>query len=170
MSTRSARGLDRPVAVLEVTSPAFGQGQPIPSEHAADGQNLSPPLAWSGSPPGTVEHVVIVDDPLARPRPWANWVVYGIPAAVTSLQAGLPAGRNLAAVRGARQGVNGWVELGWGGPSPPKGAGPRSYHFKVYALSRQVEFMAGGTREELEGAIAPHVIGKGTLIGTYERA
>ena len=165
MSTRS-----RVVARLEVTSPAFRQNEPIPQEHAADGQNISPPLEWNGTPPGTVEHVVIVDDPLARPRPWANWVLYGIPAAVTSLEAGMPAGhRNLAAVRGARQGVNGWVELGWAGPSPPRGAGPRSYHFKVYALSKQVEFMAGGTREELEGAIARHVIGKGELIGTYER-
>ena len=39
-STKSGR--------LEVTSPSFREGAPIPERHTADGANLSPPLRWNG--------------------------------------------------------------------------------------------------------------------------
>lgn len=33
--------------VFKLTSPAFGEGQPIPVRYTSDGQNVSPPLEWS---------------------------------------------------------------------------------------------------------------------------
>ena len=59
-----------------------------------DGKNISPALEWSGVPEGTKSFVLIVDDPDA-PDPaiprvtWVHWVIYNIPATVSSLQEGV---------------------------------------------------------------------------------
>ena len=46
---------------MQVTSSAFGQHQAIPTKYTCDGENLSPPLAWSGVPAGAKSLVLIVD-------------------------------------------------------------------------------------------------------------
>lgn len=38
---------------LRLTSTAFIQASTIPARFTCDGDNLSPPLAWSGAPPAT---------------------------------------------------------------------------------------------------------------------
>ena len=75
---------------LKVTSSAFQHGGPIPSKYTCEGQDLSPPLAWSGAPSTTKSIAMIVDDPdapdPAKPqRVYVHWVVYNIPAATNSL-------------------------------------------------------------------------------------
>ncbi|MGH7241878.1 MAG: YbhB/YbcL family Raf kinase inhibitor-like protein [Phycisphaerales bacterium] len=47
---------------LDVRSSAFKMGDPLPKRFMADGDNVSPPLAWSGEPPETREFAIIVDD------------------------------------------------------------------------------------------------------------
>ncbi|MGB2607686.1 MAG: YbhB/YbcL family Raf kinase inhibitor-like protein, partial [Isosphaeraceae bacterium] len=62
-------------------SPAFDSGAVIPKRHTGDGEDLSPPLAWSGLPPDTRELALIVDDPDApSPQPWVHWIISKIPA------------------------------------------------------------------------------------------
>ena len=39
--------------MIQVTSPAFENGQPIPPAYAAEQQNISPPVVWSAGPEGT---------------------------------------------------------------------------------------------------------------------
>jgi len=59
-----------------ITSTAFGHNQTIPRKYSGDGQDISPPLEWSGMPEGTKEMVLIADDPDApTPQPWVHWVV-----------------------------------------------------------------------------------------------
>jgi phosphatidylethanolamine-binding protein (PEBP) family uncharacterized protein len=66
---------------LKLTSSAFSHGQAIPRDYTCDGDDLSPPLAWEGLPPGTESLVLIVDDPDA-PDPaapkmtWVHWILY----------------------------------------------------------------------------------------------
>ena len=48
---------------LMLTSTAFAQGAQIPSTYTCEGQDISPPLAWSGVPPAAKSLVLIVDDP-----------------------------------------------------------------------------------------------------------
>src|SRR5687767_2186896 len=48
---------------LTITSPAFAHDGTIPTEHTCEGDDLSPPLAWSGAPAGTRSFALIVDDP-----------------------------------------------------------------------------------------------------------
>ena len=48
---------------LILTSGAFTAGGVIPAKHSCDGADVSPSLAWSGTPPGTVAFALIADDP-----------------------------------------------------------------------------------------------------------
>ena len=71
-------------------SPAFDSGAVIPKRHTGDGEDLSPPLAWSDLPPDTRELALIVDDPDApSPQPWVHWVISKIPAADPGIAEGV---------------------------------------------------------------------------------
>ena len=67
-----------------LTSSAFADGGGIPARYTCDGDNVSPPLAWSNLPEGTRSLALVLDDPDA-PDPkapkitWIHWVVYNIP-------------------------------------------------------------------------------------------
>src|SRR5687767_12505966 len=77
-------------------SSAFDDGQEIPSQYGCEGDDLSPPLAWSGLPAGTASLALIVDDPDA-PDPaapkmtWVHWILYNLPPTVSGLPAGIAA-------------------------------------------------------------------------------
>ena len=48
---------------ISITSTAFEAGKPIPKKYTGEGEDLSPPLAWSNVPKGTKELALICDDP-----------------------------------------------------------------------------------------------------------
>jgi Raf kinase inhibitor-like YbhB/YbcL family protein len=80
-------------AALTVNSSAFTEGGGIPARYTCEGQDVSPPLAWSGLPAGTKSLALIVDDPdapdpKAPKRTWVHWVLYDIPPTATSLPEG----------------------------------------------------------------------------------
>jgi Raf kinase inhibitor-like YbhB/YbcL family protein len=150
------------MAKLTVTSLAFEPGKQIPKKFTGEGEDVSPPLAWSGAPEGTKELALICDDPDApRPEPWVHWVLYGIQADRTSLA---EASKGVGV-----DGTNSWSRPGYGGPMPPPGHGVHHYHFKVYALDAPLDLEPGATKETLLKAMDAQIIGQGELIGTYER-
>ena len=157
-----------PIA-MQLSSPAFVHNAPIPAEHARDGGDRSPPLAWSGAPAEAEELVLIMDDPDApRADPWVHWVAYKIPAAAK----GIPAGLSKKAALDEPpmlQGSNTWNQIGYGGPLPPRGGGPHHYHFILYAVDRALPLRAGLSKDEVLRAIEGHVIARAELIGTYQR-
>jgi Raf kinase inhibitor-like YbhB/YbcL family protein len=148
--------------MLKVSSSAFKKDSEIPRRYTKEGDDVSPPLAWSGAPEKTVEFALICDDPDApREKPWVHWVVYGIRGERSSFEEG-SAGE-------AKEGKNDFGDTGYGGPMPPKGHGTHHYHFRVYALDTKVDLPTGATKEELLSAIQGHVLDEGMLTGTYER-
>jgi Raf kinase inhibitor-like YbhB/YbcL family protein len=159
--------------LIAITSAAIQDGQPIPTKHTEDGENLSPPLAWTYTPKGTKQWALICDDPDApTPKPWVHWVIYGIPGEIRSLPQGVEPGEKLASLQGAMQGKNSWPNgqtIGYRGPAPPKGHGVHHYHFKLYALDSPLMLKPEMTKEAVEQAIDGHILGTGELIGTYER-
>ena len=69
----------------------------IPRRHAGDGEDLSPPLEWSGLPADTRELALIVDDPDApSAQPWVHWVIARIPAAESGIAEGVHPSRHPA--------------------------------------------------------------------------
>lgn len=48
---------------LRIGSPAFTNLEAIPKRYTSEGENISPPLEWSGLPSGTQQLVLICHDP-----------------------------------------------------------------------------------------------------------
>lgn len=151
---------------MQVTSPAFSQGGPIPTKHTGEGEDVSPALSWQGAPDVTLSFAVVCHDPdapLIAPRGtygFVHWVLYNIPASVTSLPEG---------VTGHTSGMTDFGKQGYGGPMPPNGHGVHQYYFWVLALNQQTDLPEGLTLWKLLEKIEPHVIGMNRLVGTYER-
>jgi len=153
-----------------LTSTAFAANQPIPIKYTGDGADLSPPLAWSGTPAGAKCFALIVDDPDApTDEPWVHWVLFNIPAEARALPEALDKSPGLANLPGAAQGQNSFAKTGWNGPSPPKGHGTHHYHFKLYALDAPLAIPASATKAQLLAAMQGHILAQSELIGTYER-
>jgi Raf kinase inhibitor-like YbhB/YbcL family protein len=154
-------------------STAFQQGQAIPARHTEDGEDVSPQLSWDQPPASTRQLAVICDDPDApSPEPWVHWVIYGIPANMPTLPEGVPASDRFDSPVTALQGKTSWTSgqtVGYRGPAPPRGHGVHHYHFKLYALDRELDLQPGLTKAELLQAIEPHVIATTELVGTYAR-
>lgn len=155
---------------ITLTSTAFAHNQPIPRRYTGDGEDLSPPLSWSGIPDKARELALICDDPDApTPHPWVHWVIYEIPASVTGLPEGVPTSPALTTPPGAHQGKNTWGTIGYRGPAPPRGHGVHHYHFRLYALAAPLDVPAGLDKEALLAKMKDLVVGEGELIGTYQR-
>jgi Raf kinase inhibitor-like YbhB/YbcL family protein len=154
---------------LTLTSSSFSQHGEIPSKYTCEGDDVSPPLAWSGVPQGTRSLVLIVDDPDA-PDPkapkmtWVHWVLYDLPATATGLAEAMQSGGLPA---GTREGLNDWKRTGYGGPCPP--IGRHRYFHKLYALDTEIGDLDRPTKADVEKAMTGHVLGKVELIGTYEK-
>lgn len=152
---------------MELSSTAFSNSGDIPSRFTCEGQDTSPPLAWSGLPQGTQSLALIVDDPdapdPAHPqRTWVHWVLYDIPPSAEGLPEG---GKPLP--EGTRDGLNDWKRTGWGGPCPP--IGRHRYFFKLYALDQKLSDRLTLTKAALEKAMQGHVLAQAQLLGTYQK-
>lgn len=152
---------------FKLTSGAFPPGGEIPSKYTCEGQDASPPLAWSGVPSNAKSLVLIVDDPDA-PNPaapkmtWVHWVLYNIPPSADSLPEAV---KELPA--GMLQGLNDWKRTGYGGPCPP--IGRHRYFHKLYALDAVLPNLGQVSKAKLEAAMKPCLIAQAELIGTYQK-
>jgi len=155
-----------PVPGFRIASPAFRLGGPIPSEHAGDGADLSPPLVWRTPPSGTRSFVLLCLDPDAPGGTWVHWVVYDISPGVREMRKGVkPAGE---APGRFRQGLNSWRRTGYGGPHPPPGKTHR-YFFRLFALDRTLDLPPGASPTAVRKAMRGHVLGQTETMGTYRR-
>lgn len=150
---------------LEIRSPAFPEGGSIPSQYTCDGKDLSPPLAWSGVPPGATSFALVCNDPDAPSGDWVHWVFFDVPSSSTGLPEGVPPRDEIAG--GGRQGKNDFRKVGYGGPCPP--VGTHRYVFTLYALDRELALAAGVTKAQLSAAMKGHVLAEGRLTGKYSR-
>jgi Raf kinase inhibitor-like YbhB/YbcL family protein len=150
---------------IQLTSSAFADGSMIPARYARRGENVSPPLAWSGTPEGTQSLALIVDDPDAPGGDWVHWIVYNLPAEATNLAEGIQSDGDLPG--DAVQGVNGWSASKYDGPQPPSGT--HRYVFKLYALDMVLNLKPGAAKADLLKAMEGHVLARGQLIGKYTR-
>ena len=141
---------------LQLTTPAFSDGDEIPRECGYKNGNEVPPLAINGIPEGTKSLTLIMDDPDAMGavgKVWVHWVVWNIdPTATESLQ-------------DATEGMTDFGEVGYGGPAPPDKR--HTYVFKLYALDCELDLPNESTKTDLEKAMEGHIIEQATLTGTY---
>jgi hypothetical protein len=155
---------------LEIRSPAFAHNGEIPPKFTCEGEDVSPPLEWSGVPAGTQSLALIVDDPDA-PDPeapkmtWVHWVLFRLAPETEEL----PEGVSLKDLPGeVREGLNDWKTTGYGGPCPP--IGRHRYFFKLYALDTDLEGLNRPTKGQVEAAVEGHILEQAELIGTYQKS
>jgi Raf kinase inhibitor-like YbhB/YbcL family protein len=151
---------------MQLSTPAFTDAATIPTQHTADGVNISPSLQWSGAPGNTRSFALVCEDPDAPRGTWIHWVLFILPPDAVSLPEDVPT--DAALPSGARHGKNDFGKLGYGGPAPPKGPAHR-YYFKLFALDAILELPAGATRAQLEAAMKGHLLASAQCMGKYQR-
>lgn len=148
---------------FDLTSEVFLEGAPIPSEYTCNGEDVSPPLVWSGAPDNTSSFALIMDDPDAPMGTWVHWVLFNLPGDANALEVGLPSDAEFP--DGSKQGTNSWGRLGYGGPCPP--SGNHRYFFKLYALDTSLALGESATKDDVLAEIKGHILLETELMGTY---
>jgi len=154
------------MAMLKVTSTAFAQGEAIPRRYTCDGENVSPALAWENVPEKTKSLAIICDDPDAPRGVFAHWVLYNLPRGAKEILE--DQSKDVELPDGARQGMNDFREIGYGGPCPPAGKAHR-FIYHVYALDAVLHPVKGMTRAQLLMAMDGHIQAQGELMGKCSR-
>jgi hypothetical protein len=146
---------------FSLTSGAFQEGQPIPTQYSCDGANQAPALSWGEPPPGTKSFALVIADPDAPSGTFRHWGVFDIPASARSIGGGQRIGVEV---------TNDFGKPGYGGPCPPKGHGPHHYHFKLFALGTDGLGLSPTAKiADIESAAEKQALGRAELVGTYER-
>ncbi len=145
-------------------SPAVGSDGVLPVEFTGDGASLSPPLEWTGAPPGTKSFAVIMHhiDPEGVTK-W-YWTLYDLPADIRSLPKDA---RGLGVL-----GSNGITRRVGYAPPHSKGPGAKTYILTVYALDDALHLShppGEVSRAVLLAAMKGHMLDSAELKVTYTR-
>lgn len=147
---------------LGLRSPAFAEAGHIPARFTCDGENVSPPLTWNRVPVEARSLAVIMQDASAPGGDFTHWTLWDLSRRSRGLNAGrIPSG--------ATQGRNGFDEIGYGGPCPPKGDAAHRYIFRLYALNAELGLPEGAGPAAVLEAVGRHAIASGSATGTYGR-
>ncbi|MEV1329341.1 YbhB/YbcL family Raf kinase inhibitor-like protein [Micromonospora costi] len=150
------------MAGIMMRSTAFNDHDMLPARFSREGGNISPPLEWTEVPDSATELVLLVEDPDAGRAPFLHWLVTGI----RPFPGGVAEG---TVPKGAQEWPNGFGEVGWGGPQPPRGDDPHRYFFRLYALDRPLELPDAPQATDVHQAVAGHEFASGTMVGLYSR-
>jgi len=142
---------------LKVASTAFAEDGMIPAKYTCDGEDVNPPLTIEHIPEEAKSLAIIADDPDAPSGTWVHWVAWNIPVTHHIKEDDLH----------GQQGLNDFNKQQYNGPCPPNGV--HRYSFKIYALNTVLDLNDSTRKNELERAMAAHVVAFGELTGRYER-
>lgn len=146
---------------MQIKSREFGDNERIHEKYTCDGENINPPLEITDVPKKSESLVLIVDDPDAPRGTFVHWVLWNIPPYTKEIKEDSVPDK-------AVQGKNDFGKNSYGGPCPPSGT--HRYRFRLYALDKTLELDPDTTEiEELERAMAGHIIAQSTLVGLYSR-
>ena len=150
---------------IVLKSSVFKNSQFIPQKYTCDGEDISPPLKWSNFPKETKSFVLICDDPDAPMGTWDHWILFNIPANITSLEKNFDIKNNN--IDKLKAGRNDFGKKNYGGPCPPDGT--HRYFFRIFALNKFIDLEEGVSKKEVLNAIDGHVLDDGELMGKYNR-
>ncbi|MDK4741061.1 YbhB/YbcL family Raf kinase inhibitor-like protein (plasmid) [Rhizobium sp. CB3060] len=150
---------------LTLISKAFVQDQPIPRKYARAGENLFPPLAWSGAPNGTRSFALIVEDPDAPSGTFHHCGIANIPAQWTDLTESA----DTAPDRATRFYRNDFGNARYDGPQPPPGDRPHHYIFRLVALDvPRLSIPDAAGIGAMWAEAKKHVLAEASVTGTYQ--
>ena len=147
---------------ISVTSTAFDEGELVPERFSCEGENVPPPLAWTGVPDGATELALVIEDPDAPDGIFVHWLVVGVDPATTRLAAtGPPPGAEV--LPGSSDNPT------YIGPCPPNGDGEHRYFFEVYALGPRPTLDPSASPVDKVRAVRKAAVAGGWLIGAFAR-
>jgi hypothetical protein len=141
-------------------------GETILERYTCDGAGFSPEIVWRGIPVNTQSLALVMDDPDSPRGLFTHWLVWGISAKTTRLQANLAKERELP--NGVKQGVNTGGAYGYYPCCPPPGK-VHHYTFRLMALDVEPDLPAGVTRDRFDKAMKGHVLTEVSVTGLYSR-
>lgn len=145
-------------AAIQITSSSFINNEYIPTKFTCDGSNVNPSLTIKNIPDGTKTLALIMDDPDAPHGTFVHWVVWNIaPEDSLIKENSLP----------GISGINSTGNNGYMGPCPQSGI--HHYHFKVFAIDKELTIKNNADKKILEETMKNHVISSAELIGLYQR-
>lgn len=157
-------------ARITLTSPAFIDHAPIPSQYTADGEGLSPEIDWNGVPPSATSLALIVEDADSpTPSPLVHAIAVDIDAKRVALAEGELQEQSRDEKTSITLGRNSYLRQAWLPPDPPPGHGIHRYAFQLFALADGPAFNDAPGRHELVEVLRSRAIASGCLIGTYTR-
>ncbi|HET6405656.1 MAG TPA: YbhB/YbcL family Raf kinase inhibitor-like protein [Candidatus Thermoplasmatota archaeon] len=148
---------------IGVHSVAFQHGKRIPREFSGWGEDINPPLSWSGIPSAAQALAIVMDDPDAPGGTFTHWTLWNLPARLEKLDAG-----ERVVPMGGVEGANDFGSTGYRGPKPPSGT--HRYVFRVFALDRPLELPPHSPVDQVWRHLAPRALAYGELIGTFSKA
>ena len=152
-------------AGLSIQSSAFGNGQPIPKRFSCSGDDVSPPLTFSGVPRQAKSLALIVEDPDAPGGLFTHWVLYNL---ATDLIVLAPGASDQPLPGPAMTADNSAHHANYHGMCPPPGDGVHHYHFKLFALDERLPSNLKN-RAAVRKAMQGHVVAQAEIVGTYRR-
>lgn len=138
----------------------FGEGEKIPERYTCDGDEVNPPLEFSGIPENCKSLVLILDDPDSPSKTWVHWILWNLDPKTAKIPENCVPNECI-------QGINDFGKVGYGGPCPREGT--HNYRFRVYALDSELNLREGSTVRELENALDDHIIDSAVLTGVYSQ-
>lgn len=144
-----------------LSSPAFANGEAIPTVYTCNGDRFSPELVWTEPPAGTKSFALIMDDPDAGG--YVHWVIFNIPAESRGLPEKMKSGQELDG--GIYQGLSGGAVFGYVGPCPPA---LHHYSLRLYALDTVFTKEQGAGKKLLEDSMQGHILAQTELTGTFK--
>jgi Raf kinase inhibitor-like YbhB/YbcL family protein len=130
---------------------------------------VSPALSWTNVPMGTVEFVLLMNDPepvrpaLSFRGDITHWLVVKIPGSVTSLPENAGAMDSTTLPAGARQ-----IQSYRGPGAGPQGP-PHHYTLTLYALNAPLTLPENADRAAVEAAMEGKVLARGIFGGRFMR-
>lgn len=153
-------------AAIEMRSRTFRPDGPLPVRYTADGQGISPPLAWSRVPAATRSLLLVMED---ADSPSRLPLVQAI-ATLDPRKQALPEGAlSDGEYDDIRLGMNSFFGTGYLAPDPPPGHGAHRYVFQLFALDQPLEVGRRPGRAHVRAAMQGHVLGMGVLTTFYGR-
>ena len=147
-------------ANMEISSTQFTNNGKFPVKYTCDGQDINPPLAFSGTPEEMQSLVLIVDDPDAPSGTWVHWTVFNIDPKTTEI-------KENSVPQKAIEGLTSYDTQGYKGPCPPSGT--HRYFFKIYALDTILELDKTAKFSDIEQKMEGHILDQAEIIGLYTR-
>jgi Raf kinase inhibitor-like YbhB/YbcL family protein len=164
--------MNKEVPMMMLSSHSYDDNDTIPTKHAHNsvvgGRNVSLELIWSDPPVTTKSFALSMIDLHPGANNWIHWLVINIPLRERKIVEG--ASRTNSLPPGAKELMNSFNELGYGGPAPPKRSGVHAYVATLHALNVEaLDLGVQSSYRQFVKAIEGKVIEEATLTGKYER-